>query len=247
MKQIYDEDALTDDDFVGELLLDIKPFLKLPVHHIHTAWYPLHENVRLAQAVVGARCGQTSESQQMDCRRASEFSSKFDTRNNHTVATVAAVAARGGAGHGVGAARAAAVSAMSIDASEALDTQVVGSRGRILIGFEWRSLHVGYETHRLRVRCQLPSLGLSVFGVAPSEVAEVLYISLSRIFFEYSVRTMFQEWTCFLCLKLRKQTRRRKCGVPSIRFRLTIIATVRFRLCFIPFEILLHCRCRSLS
>ncbi len=64
---------------------------------------------------------------------------------------------------------------------------ILGSRGRIKIGFQWKSLKIKSDVNDFRLRVFLPSIGLSVIKFNQIEFDEVLFASISHIFLDFSV------------------------------------------------------------
>jgi hypothetical protein len=67
---VWDEDALSADDFLGELFIDPRQFIDLPVNETFTTWYPLQSNTRAWRATRGVLGAQRSESGDYDVQRA---------------------------------------------------------------------------------------------------------------------------------------------------------------------------------
>ncbi len=81
---------------------------------------------------------------------------------------------------------------------------ILGSRGRIKIGFQWKSLKIKNDLNEFRMRVFLPSIGLSVIKFNQTEFDEVLFASISHIFLDFSVRSLhsaslFVPLMFFLC------------------------------------------------
>jgi hypothetical protein len=77
---VWDKDAISDDDYMGEMQLDPRIFASLPVGEQYTSWYSLHHNARASRASKNILGSQVSESTIRDLQFAADSSTKSGSK-----------------------------------------------------------------------------------------------------------------------------------------------------------------------